>query len=227
MSKKILVVDDERKIVEIVKAYLEKDGFKVIAAFDGRSALEQYRRSSPNLVILDLMLPEVSGWDVCRKIRQQSDVPVIMLTARDETTDKIVGLELGADDYVTKPFDPKELVTRVKAVLRRSEVLPEGSGYLCVAGLEIDIDKRRVTRHGLVIELTPLEFDLLRAMAEQPGRVFSRMQLLDKVQGDAYVGYDRTIDSHIKNLRKKIESDPNHPHHIITVYGVGYKLEDS
>ena len=227
MNKKILVVDDEKKIVEIVKAYLEKDGFKVIAAYDGRSALEQYRRSSPNLVILDLMLPEVSGWDICRKIRQQSDVPVIMLTARDDTTDKIVGLELGADDYVTKPFDPKELVSRVKAVLRRSEGHPEGGGHLSVAGVEIDIDKRRVTRHGLVTELTPLEFDLLRTMAEQPGRVFSRMHLLDKVQGDAYVGYDRTIDSHIKNLRKKIEPDPNHPQHIITVYGVGYKLEDS
>jgi len=225
MSKKILVVDDEPRIVEIVKAYLEKDGFKVVTAYNGRAALEAFRRESPDLVILDLMLPEISGWDVCRRICQESDTSVIMLTARDETTDKIVGLELGADDYITKPFDPKELVSRVKAVLRRAQGYKESSGRLNAAGLEIDTEKRRVTRQGQAIELTPLEFDLLKVMAKQPGRVFSRLQLLDKVQSDAYEGYDRTIDSHIKHLRKKIEPDPNRPHYILTVYGVGYKLE--
>ena len=225
MSKKILVVDDEPKIVEIVRAYLEKDGFKVVTANDGRVALQVFRHDTPDLVVLDLMLPEVSGLDVCRRICKDSSTPVIMLTARDETTDKVVGLELGADDYVTKPFDPKELVSRVKAVLRRSEGHRTGATILKVAGLEIEVDKRRVSCQGETIELTPLEFNLLRVMAEQPGRVFSRMQLLDKVQGDAYEGYDRTIDSHIKNLRKKIELDPNQPHYILTIYGVGYKLE--
>ena len=225
MSKKILVVDDEPKIVEIVRAYLEKDGFKVVTANDGRVALDVFRRDTPDLVVLDLMLPEVSGLDVCRRICKDSSTPVIMLTARDETTDKVVGLELGADDYVTKPFDPKELVSRVKAVLRRSEGHRTSATILNVAGLEIEVEKRRVSRQGETIELTPLEFNLLRVMAEQPGRVFSRMQLLDKVQGVAYEGYDRTIDSHIKNLRKKIELDPNQPHYIVTIYGVGYKLE--
>jgi len=225
MSKKILVVDDEPKIVEIVKAYLEKDGFKVATAYDGRAALDAFSHESPDLVILDLMLPEVSGWDVCRRICQESGTPVIMLTARDEITDKVVGLELGADDYVTKPFEPKELVSRVKAVLRRAQGHQVSPAILRTAGLEIDTGKRRVSRNQQAIELTPLEFDLLRVLAEQPGRVFSRMQLLDKVQGEAYEGYDRTIDSHIKNLRKKIEPDPNHPRHILTVYGVGYKLE--
>ena len=225
MSKKILVVDDEGKIVEIVKAYLEREGFKVITAHDGKAALDSARRFSPDLIVLDLMLPEVSGWDVCRKIRQKSDVPIIMLTARDEATDKIVGLELGADDYVTKPFDPKELVSRVKAVLRRSEGRTTPKAILKVADLSIDTEKRQVRRGNDVITLTPMEFDLLKFLAESPGRTYSRLQLLDSVFGDTYEGYERTIDSHIKNLRKKIEPDPDQPRYIITVYGVGYKLE--
>ncbi len=227
MSKRILVVDDEKKIVEIVRAYLERDGFKVTVAYDGKAALDSARRFSPDLIVLDLMLPQISGWDVCRTLRRESNVPIIMLTARDETTDKIVGLELGADDYVTKPFGPKELISRVKAVLRRSEGKMVSRNKLSVGDLEIDIDRRRVKRGDEAIELTQIEFDLLKTLAEQPGRVFSRMQLLDRVQGDAYEGYDRTIDSHIKNLRKKIEPDPNHPRHIITVYGVGYKIEET
>ena len=227
MSKRILVVDDEKKIVEIVRAYLERDGFKVTVAYDGKAALDSARRFSPDLIVLDLMLPQISGWDVCRTLRRESNVPIIMLTARDETTDKIVGLELGADDYVTKPFGPKELISRVKAVLRRSEGNMVSRNKLSVGDLEIDIDRRRVKRGDEAIELTQIEFDLLKTLAEQPGRVFSRMQLLDRVQGDAYEGYDRTIDSHIKNLRKKIEPDPNHPRHIITVYGVGYKIEET
>ena len=224
MTKKILVVDDERRIVEILQAYLERDGYRVIAAYDGRSALELARSDSPDLIILDLMLPEVSGWDVCRELRRESDVPVIMLTARDDTTDKIIGLELGADDYVTKPFDPKEIISRVRAVLRRSDVKPVSKSTINVGEIMIDTNKRLVRRGDWNIELTPIEFDILRVMAENPGRVYSRMQLLDKVQGDAYEGYERTIDSHIKNLRKKLELNPEHPRYIITVYGVGYKL---
>lgn len=225
-EKKILVVDDEKKIVDIVKAYLEREGYKVLVAYEGKSALELAKLQLPDLIVLDLMLPEISGWDVCRTLRKDSDIPIIMLTARDETTDKIVGLELGADDYVTKPFDPKELVSRIKAVLRRSEGKAKPKNLLIVADLTIDVEKRKVYRSDEAIELTPMEFDLLRIMAENSGRVYNRMQLLDKVQGNAYEGYDRTIDSHIKNLRKKIEPDCDHPKYIITVYGVGYKLED-
>ncbi len=224
MAKKILVVDDEKRIVEILQAYLERDGYRVITAYDGRSALELARSNSPDLIILDLMLPEVSGWDVCRELRRESEVPIIMLTARDDTTDKIIGLELGADDYVAKPFDPKEIISRVRAVLRRSERKTVSKSTLNVGEIIIDTDKRLVLRGDRNIELTPIEFDILRAMAENPGRVYSRMQLLDKVQGDAYEGYERTVDSHIKNLRKKLELDPEHPRYIITIYGVGYKL---
>ena len=224
--KKILVVDDEKKIVEIIQAYLEREGYQVISAGDGKTALSLAHSQHPDLIILDLMLPEISGWDVCRMIRKESDVPVIMLTARDEVTDKIVGLEMGADDYVTKPFDPKELVSRVRAVLRRTESKIVQPNIIKIADLYIDIEKRQVKRDEIFFDLTPNEFNLLRVMAENPGRVFSRMQLLDKVQGDAYEGYERTIDSHIKNLRKKIESDPEHPRYVITVHGVGYKVED-
>ena len=224
MARKILVVDDEKKIVEILEAYLEREGYQVITAYDGKSALELVRSSTPDLIILDLMLPEVSGWDVCRELRQTSDVPVIMLTARDDTTDKIVGLELGADDYVTKPFDPKEVISRVRAVLRRSESKTAIKAVLKVGDISIDTEKRLVRHGDSNIELTPIEFEILRVLAENPGRVYSRMQLLDKVQGDAYEGYERTIDSHIKNLRRKLELAPEHPRYIITVYGVGYKL---
>ncbi|MFC1951554.1 response regulator [Chloroflexota bacterium] len=224
MTKKILVVDDEKRIVEILKAYLERDGYQVIIAYDGHSALELAQSSLPDLIILDLMLPEVSGWDVCRELRKESDVPIIMLTARDDTTDKIIGLELGADDYVTKPFDPKEIISRVRAVLRRSEGKAVPQATLKIGEIIIDTKKRLVRRGDRKIELTPVEFEILRVMAGYPGRVYTRMQLLDKVQGDAYEGYERTIDSHIKNLRKKLELDPEHPKYIITVYGVGYKL---
>ncbi|MFC2056620.1 response regulator [Chloroflexota bacterium] len=224
MAKKILVVDDEKKIVDILKAYLERDGYQVSTAYDGRSALDLARSNSPDLIILDLMLPEVSGWDVCRELRKESDVPVIMLTARDDTTDKIIGLELGADDYVTKPFDPKEIISRARAVLRRSDVKPVSKSTINIGEIMIDTNKRLVRRGDWDVDLTPIEFDLLRVMAENPGRVYSRMQLLDKVQGDAYEGYERTIDSHIKNLRKKLELDLEHPKYIITVYGIGYKL---
>ena len=219
----ILIVDDEQAIVDIVRAYLEREGYRVAVANDGKAGLEMFHRESPALLVLDLMLPGLSGWDVCRAVRKESDVPIIMLTARDDVTDKIVGLELGADDYVTKPFDPKELVSRVRAVLRRSENKGGARRVYALGDLTMDADRRVVRRAGKPVQLTATEFDLLRAFVEAPGRVFSRLQLLDRVQGEAYEGYERTIDSHIKNLRKKIESDPEHPRYIVTVYGVGYK----
>jgi len=224
--KKILVVDDEKKIVDIVKAYLERDGYRVIVAYDGRLALQMARSESPDLIILDLMLPEVSGWDVCRTLRTESNVPIIMLTALDDDSDKILGLELGADDYVVKPFNPKELVSRVRAVLRRTESAAIQPKRIEITGLTIDLEKHEVRRGDKLLELTPTEFELLRVLAEAPGRVYNRMQLLDKVQGSAYEGYERAIDSHIKNLRKKVEPDPDLPKYIITVRGIGYKLAE-
>lgn len=222
--KKILVVDDEKKIVDIVKAYLERDGYRVIVAYDGRLALQMARSESPDLIVLDLMLPEVSGWDVCRTLRTESNVPIIMLTALGDDSDKIVGLELGADDYVVKPFNPKELVSRVRAVLRRAEGAAAKAKKIEIADLSIDLERHEVRRGERLVELTLTEFELLRVLAEAPGRVYSRMQLLDKAQGSAYEGYERTIDSHIKNLRKKVETDPEHPTYVITVRGVGYKF---
>jgi DNA-binding response OmpR family regulator len=224
--KKILVVDDEKKLVDIVKAYLERDGYRVIVAYDGRLALQMARSESPDLIVLDLMLPEISGWDVCRTLRTESNVPIIMLTALGDDSDKILGLELGADDYVVKPFNPKELVSRIRAVLRRTENTAIKTKRIEITGLSIDLEKHEVKRGNKLLELTPTEFELLRVMAEAPGRVYSRMQLLDKVQGSAYEGYERVIDSHIKNLRKKVETDPDLPRYIVTVRGIGYKLAE-
>ncbi|MFC1947251.1 response regulator transcription factor [Chloroflexota bacterium] len=224
MAKKILVVDDEKKIVEILRAYLEKEGYNVLTAYDGQEALDSARRDIPDLIILDLMLPEITGWDVCRELRKESNVPVIMLTARDDTTDKIIGLELGADDYVTKPFDPKEIVSRVRAVLRRSESTSVSKSVYKVGDISIDAEKHSVHHGEKTVELTAIEFEIYRALTENPGRVYSRAQLLDRIQGDTYEGYERTIDTHIKNLRKKLDISPEHPGYIVTVYGVGYKL---
>jgi two-component system OmpR family response regulator len=222
-QKTILVVDDEKRIVEIIEAYLKKEGYRVLIAYDGSEALRVARQMAPDLIVLDLMLPEISGWDVCRALRAESNVPIIMLTARDEDTDMIVGLELGADDYVTKPFNPKILVSRVRAVLRRTEVV-ESKERIDLHGLSIDLERHEVRRDGQLLELTPTEFDLLRVLAESPGRVYSRAQLLDLVQGVAWEGYERSIDSHIKNLRKKVEPDPDRPQYVLTVRGIGYKL---
>ena len=225
MSKKILIADDENKIAEILKAYLEREGFKVSVTYNGKDALAKFREENPDLIILDLMLPEISGWDVCREIRKESRVPIIMLTARDELTDKLIGLEIGADDYMTKPFEAKELVARAKVQLRRSEHTPASEPVLVIDRLEIDTERRLVKMDGENIDLTATEFDILANLAASPGRVFSRMQILDKL-GEAYEGYERTIDSHIKNLRKKIEPDPEAPAYILTVHGVGYKMKD-
>jgi two-component system OmpR family response regulator len=223
-NKKVLVVDDEKKIVDLVTAYLEKDGYRVITAYDGKTALNMARSRAPDIIVLDLMLPEISGWDVCRTLRAESNVPIIMLTARDEDTDKIVGLELGADDYIVKPFNPKELIARIRAVLRRTDRSDETKEVIEIGELNIDLEKHEVKRGSGILELTPTEFELLRVLAESPGRVYSRLQLLDRVQGEAYEGYERTIDSHIKNLRKKVEVDPDHPRYVLTVRGIGYKL---
>jgi len=227
MAKKILVVDDERKIVRLARDYLEKSGFAVLMAEDGQQAVHIFRAEKPSLIILDLGLPGMDGLEVTRLIRRESSVPIIMLTARLEETDKLIGLELGADDYITKPFSPKELVARVRAVLRRSEGAAGESEPSIVAGdVSTDVGRRSVAVGEKVVELTPTEFDLLVALARDPGRVYSRLQLLDHVQGDAYEGYERTIDAHIKNLRQKIEPDPRKPRYIHTVYGVGYRFEE-
>jgi DNA-binding response OmpR family regulator len=224
MKEKILVVDDERQIVDIVRAYLERDGYRVLMAYDGRQALDLAGRERPALLILDLMLPEMSGWDVMRALRRVSDAPVIMLTARDDPMDKVVGLELGADDYVVKPFDPKELLARVRAVLRRLRPL-EPREILTVGDLTVDPGRHEVRVGERRIELTPTEFAILQVMARHPGMVYTRLQLLEAVQGDAYQGYERAIDSHVKNLRQKLEPDPRRPRYILTVHGVGYRLE--
>ena len=220
----ILVVDDERKIAHLVRDYLENAGFRVAVAYDGKMALAQFRYEQPDLVVLDLNLPQLDGIDVARAIRRERNTPIIMLTARVEETDRIVGLELGADDYVTKPFSPRELVARVRAVLRRAGESELPSPLLRVHDLVIDLEKRTVARGSEAIDLTTTEFDLLTVLARQPGRVFSRMELLDRVQGTAFEGYERTIDVHVKNLRKKLEPDPRHPTYILTVYGAGYRF---
>ncbi|HFD40600.1 MAG TPA: response regulator transcription factor [Anaerolineae bacterium] len=223
----ILVVDDEPKIVKTVRAYLEKAGFRVVTAYDGQTALTIYRHEKPALIILDLGLPGLDGVDVTRRLRRESDVPIIMLTARVDEADKLIGLELGADDYVTKPFSPRELVARVRAVLRRSGAEREQAPPPITAGdLVIDRERRLVTVAGRRVELTATEFDLLTVLARHPGRVFTRMELLDRVQGYAFEGYERTIDAHIKNLRQKIEPNPKQPRYLLTVYGVGYRFAE-
>jgi two-component system alkaline phosphatase synthesis response regulator PhoP len=227
----ILVVDDEPHIVEIVHDYLKQAGYRVVTASDGQTALTLARHERPDLIVLDLMLPGgLDGLDVCRSLRQDlglADVPIIMLTARVEETDKLIGLELGADDYVTKPFSPREVVARVRAVLRRARGHGLPPGIVHVGDLAVDLTKRSVTVGGQPVSLTPTEFDLLAVMARNPGRPFTRAQLMDLVYDVAYTGYDRAIDSHIKNLRRKIEPDPRQPHYILTVYGVGYKFCES
>jgi DNA-binding response OmpR family regulator len=223
----ILVVDDEPKIVKTVRAYLENAGYRVATADDGQMALTVYRHESPALVVLDLGLPGMDGLDVARTLRREGNVPIIMLTARVDETDKLIGLELGADDYVTKPFSPRELVARVRAVLRRTGSEQEQPLAPIVAGgVVIDLERRRVTVEGRATDLTPTEFDLLVVLARHPGRVFTRLELLDRVQGYAFEGYERTVDAHVKNLRQKIEPDPKEPNYLLTVYGVGYKFAE-
>ena len=229
MTRTILVVDDEPRIVEIARDYLQQAGFRALTAGDGDRALAVARAERPSLIVLDLMLPGLDGLDVMRALRRDpalADIPVIMLTARVEEADKLVGLELGADDYLTKPFSPRELVARVRAVLRRTEAKPSPTAVLHFGDLTIDIDRRSVTVAGKPIELTATEFDLLRVLAQAPGRPFTRSQLVERVYDAAFAGYDRTVDAHIKNLRRKIEPDPHDPRYIQTIYGVGYKFTE-
>jgi two-component system, OmpR family, alkaline phosphatase synthesis response regulator PhoP len=224
----ILVVEDEMKIARLVRDYLEHAGFKVVVAGDGEVAMASARGSRPDLVILDLGLPGMDGLDVTRELRRTSNVPIVMLTARGEESDRIVGLELGADDYVVKPFSPKELVARVRAVLRRTDSAREGSRELLRAvDVEVDVARMRVTVGRRSIELTPTEFQLLATLVREPGRVFTRSQLLDAVHGVAFESYERAIDAHVKNIRKKLEPSPGRPRYLLTVHGVGYRFADA
>ena len=226
MNETILVVDDEPKIVKQARDYLEKGGFRVVTAADGKTAMVVARRERPDLIVLDLNLPGMDGLDVCRALRRESDVPIIMLTARVEETDRLIGLELGADDYITKPFSPRELVARVRAVLRRVMGGVHQPGLIRAGDLEIDLRGHRVTRAGEPVQLTRTEFNLLAVLAQHPGQTFSRAQLLDRLHGVAYDGFDRSIDAHVKNLRRKLEIDPIEPRYVLTVYGIGYKFTD-
>jgi DNA-binding response OmpR family regulator len=227
MGLTILVVDDEPRIVQLVRDYLEHGGFTVLVASDGAAALRTARTGRPDLVVLDLGLPGLDGLDVARALRRDGEVPIIMLTARTEESDKLVGLELGADDYLTKPFSPKELVARVRAVLRRAEGLHSPTDVIRVGSdVELDVPRMDVRFGGRRVDLTKTEFQLLSTMARQPGRVFTRAQLLDAVRGVAFDSYERAIDAHIKNIRKKVEPDPRKPRYLLTVFGVGYRFAE-
>lgn len=221
-----MVVDDEPKIVQLARDYLEHAGFAVVVAHDGKAALATARAQKPDLVVLDLGLPELDGLDVARTLRGESNVPIVMLTGRSEESDKLVGLEIGADDYVTKPFSPKELVARVRAVLRRTEHPRSHTEIVRVGEVMLDIPRMRTTVADRVIDLTPTEFQLIATMAREPGRVFTRAQLLDAVHGVAFESYERAIDAHVKNLRHKLEPDPAKPRFLLTVYGVGYRFAE-
>jgi len=224
MSQTILVVDDEPEIVRLVRAYLKEAGFRVVTASDGQQALYVARHEKPDLVVLDVLMPRMDGLEFTRRIRRERDIPIIMLTARAEETDRIVGLELGADDYVTKPFSPREVVARVRAVLRRAQATPEAPQVLRVGSLTLDRTTHTVTISGQPVDLTPTEFSILGALMTSPGRVFSRGELLEAAQGIAFEAYERTVDAHVKNLRRKLEPDPAHPRYILTVRGLGYRL---
>jgi two-component system alkaline phosphatase synthesis response regulator PhoP len=229
MPERILVVDDDKEINRLVTSYLQKSGYEVLPAHNGETALHILRREKPNLIVLDLMLPDRDGWDITRIIRSDDTLralPIIMLTARVDDTDKIVGLELGADDYITKPFNPREVVARVRALLRRShlERTTQTSPIFVVGALKLDTGQRTLWRNDEPVELTPTEYDLLCALMESPGYAFTRDELLEKSMGYAFAGMGRTLDSHIKNLRRKIEPNPRKPTYIQTIYGVGYKL---
>ena len=228
MSKQlILVVDDDKEVVRLMRGYLEQAGYEALAAYDGETAIHILRREKPDLLLLDLMLPDRDGYDITRLVRGDpalASIPIIMLTARVEDTDKIIGLEIGADDYVTKPYNPREVVARVRARLRSHEAIQPQ--VLRVSGLEMDVERREVRVDGHPVDLTPTEFDLLRVLMQQAGYVFTRSELIRKGLGVNYEGLDRTLDSHVRNLRHKIEPDPRHPTYLQTVYGVGYRLID-
>jgi DNA-binding response OmpR family regulator len=225
-SKRILVVDDEQQIVKVLQAYLEKAGYRVLTAMDGKVAVRTFQQQQPDFVILDLNLPGMDGLDVCRALRRESNVPILMLTARVEEADRLIGLELGADDYVVKPFSPREVVARVRTILRRAGADPAAAAEVIIASdLVIDLNGHSVARANQAVELTRTEFEILVTLARQPKRVLSRMQIMEQAMGDSFEGYERTIDAHIKNLRNKLEPNPKQPTYIHTVFGVGYKFE--
>ncbi len=226
MSREVLVVDDNEKIVSVLSAYLEQEGFAVRVAHDGPSAVAQVADRVPDIALLDIMLPGIDGIELTRRFQREHGLPVILVTARSEEVDRLIGLEVGADDYISKPFSPREVVARVKAVLRRSDGPRAAGDAMTIGGLAIDGSRRSVSVDGSTIDLTRTEFDILAAMAAHPGRVYSRLQLLEIATGDAFEGYERTIDAHVKNLRKKLGEDPRHPRYVHTVFGVGYKVED-
>lgn len=226
MNERILVVDDERKIVRLAKDYLENSQFQVLTAEDGDSALHVTRTQKVDLIVLDLNLPKRDGLDVCRILRRESDVPIIMLTARVDETDRLIGLELGADDYITKPFSPRELVARVKVVLRRVQGGIRKPGLITAGDLIVDLEGYQITINQEPISLSRTEFELLAYLAQYPGRTFTREQLLDHLHGYSDTAYSRSIDAHIKNLRKKIEPVPSNPKYVLTVFGIGYKFND-
>lgn len=226
MAKTILVVDDAESLRTMLKTYLSQEGYRVVTAANGREALFVARQERPDLIILDLMMPELGGYEFMSAYAREGNAPIIILTAKLEESDKVLGLELGADDYLTKPFSMRELTARIRAVMRRAEKgSGSGSGSLLRSGdLMLDRDSRTVMVAQTSVDLTPSEFDLLATLMASPGRVFSRLELLDKLQGDAYEGYERTIDVHVRNLRTKIEPDPRNPRYVVTVYGIGYRL---
>jgi len=224
--KTILVVDDEPKIATLARDYLEHAGFAVLTSGDGPSALATIRQRRPDLIVLDLGLPGMDGLDLTRELRRDSTIPIVMLTARDDELDKLLGLELGADDYLTKPFSPRELVARVRAVLRRADRPLEAAETIRAGDVVLDLPRMRAEVGGTAVELTPTEFQLLATLAARPGRIFTRSQLLDALHGVAFETYERAIDSHIKNLRRKVEPDPRRPRYVLTVYGVGYRFAD-
>ena len=224
MAKKILVIDDEERLRTMIKAYLSQEGFEVVTAADGQDGLYVLRDQKPDLIILDLMMPNMDGYTFLRALNRERDTPVIILTAKPDESEKVLGLELGADDYVTKPFSLRELTARIRAVLRRAGLMPPEPEVLRVSNVIVDRAGRSVQINGSRVDLTPSEFDLLSALMSAPGRVFSRSELLDRVQGVSYEGYERTIDVHIRNLRNKIEPDTRHPRYVETVFGVGYRF---
>lgn len=228
MAHKILVADDEQAIINTVRAYLIEAGLEVVTAHDGREAVYTFRHEQPTLVILDVMMPEMDGWEAARLIRKESQVPLLFLTARVDDIDHVTGLEIGADEYITKPFSPRVLVAHVRALLRRTYGdLGNPSPFWRVGSLEVNSETHTVTRSGTKIELTPTEFELLAALIARPGRVFSRAELLDRLQGQSFAAFERAIDVHVKNLRHKIEPDPREPQYIETVFGVGYRMRES
>ena len=223
----VLVVDDELKITRLIRDYLEQAGFVVATASDGKGAIAAARQLKPDLIVLDLGLPNIDGLDVIRALRTGSTVPVVVVTARADESDRVVGLELGADDYIVKPFSPKELVARVRAVLRRTDTARSGAEVIRAGGITLDVPRREVRLEDRTIDLTATEFDLLHALARQPGRVFTRGQLLEAIHGVAFESYERAIDAHVKNIRRKLEAEPQRPRYLLTVHGVGYKLNDA